>query len=71
VTSTDQAIAELEHRATELREKLRPHRSSTLRAVANATLTADAALTRVEAIRNIEALSHHALRSAAHLVGRG
>ncbi|WP_316399286.1 Na/Pi symporter [Bradyrhizobium sp. 33ap4] len=71
VTSTDQALAELEHCTTQLRGVLRTHRSSTVGAVANATLTADAALTRVEAVRNIEALSHHAWRSAAHLVGRG
>jgi len=69
--STDQAVAELEHCATQLREMLRTHRSATLGEVANGTLTADAALTRVEAIRSIEALSHHAWRSAAHLVGRG
>ncbi|MCC8975004.1 Na/Pi cotransporter family protein [Bradyrhizobium brasilense] len=71
VTSTDQALAELEHCTTQLRGVLSTHRSSTVGAVANATLTADTALTRVEAVRNIEALSHHAWRSAAHLVGRG
>jgi phosphate:Na+ symporter len=70
-SSTDEAIVELEHYATQLGEMLRTHRSATLGAVANGTLTADAALVRVETVRGLEALSHHAWRSAAHLVGRG
>ncbi|WP_454616672.1 Na/Pi cotransporter family protein [Bradyrhizobium cenepequi] len=69
--STDEAIAELERCATQLGEMLRTHRSATLGAVANGTLTADAALVRVETVRSLAALSHHAWRSAAHLVGRG
>jgi phosphate:Na+ symporter len=67
----DEAIAELERCTTQLAEMLRTHRSATLGAVANGTLTADAALLRVEAVRKLEALSQHAWRSAAHLVGRG
>jgi phosphate:Na+ symporter len=69
--ATGEAIAELERCATQLGEMLRTHRSATLGAVANGTLTADAALVRVETVRSLEALSHHAWRSAAHLVGRG
>ena len=69
--ATDEAIAELERCATQLDEMLRAHRSATLGAVANGTLTADAALVRVETVRSLAALSHHAWRSAAHLVGRG
>ncbi|HEY0852742.1 MAG TPA: Na/Pi symporter [Bradyrhizobium sp.] len=68
---TDEAIAELESCTTQLGEVLRTHRSATLGAVANGTLTADAALVRVEAVRALQALSHHARRSAVHLVGRG
>jgi phosphate:Na+ symporter len=67
----DEALAELERCTTQLDEVLRAHRSATLGAVANGTLTADAAFLRVETIRNLEALSQHAWRSAAHLVGRG
>jgi phosphate:Na+ symporter len=67
----DEALAELERCTTQLDEVLRAHRSATLGAVANGTLTADAALLRVETVRNLEALSQHAWRSAAHLVGRG
>ncbi|MFH0303180.1 Na/Pi symporter [Bradyrhizobium sp. 31Argb] len=69
--STDEAMPELERCATQLGEMLRTHRSATLGAVANGTLTADAALVRVETVRSLEALSRHAWRSAAHLVGRG
>lgn len=67
----DEAIAELERCTTQLGEVLRTHRSATLGAVANGTLTADAALLRVDTLRSLEALSLHAWRSAAHLVGRG
>jgi phosphate:Na+ symporter len=52
-------------------ELRRTHRSATLGAVANGTLTADAAIARVETVRIHEALAHHAWRSTAHLVGRG
>ncbi|WFU75757.1 Na/Pi symporter [Bradyrhizobium sp. CB2312] len=67
----DEAIAELERCMAQLGEMLRVHRTETLGAVANGNLTADAALLRVEAVRNLQALSQHAWRSAAHLVGRG
>ncbi|OKO90131.1 sodium:proton antiporter [Bradyrhizobium sp. NAS80.1] len=67
----DEAIAELERCTAQLGEMLRTHRSATLGAVANGTLTADSALLRVEAVRTLEALSQHAWRSAIHLVGRG
>ncbi|WGD55446.1 Na/Pi symporter [Bradyrhizobium sp. CB1650] len=67
----DEAIAELARCTTELDEVLRRHRSATVGAVAGGTLTADAALLRVETVRNLEALSQHAWRAALHLVGRG
>jgi phosphate:Na+ symporter len=67
----DEAIAELERCTTQLGEVLRILRKATLGAVANGTLTSDAALLRVETARSLEALSHHAWRSAAHLAGRG
>jgi len=67
----DEAIAELERCVTQLDAMLPIHRSATLGAAANGTLTADAALVRVETVRSLNALSHHAWRSAAHLVGRG
>ena len=69
--STSEAIVELERCATQLGETLRGHRSATLGAVASGTLTAEVALVRVETVRSLEAMSRHAWRSAAHLVGRG
>jgi phosphate:Na+ symporter len=67
----DEAIAELERCTTQLGEVLSILRKATLGAVANGTLTSDAALLRVETARSLEALSHHAWRSATHLAGRG
>jgi phosphate:Na+ symporter len=68
---TDEAIAELERCTTQLGEVLRIHRNATLGAVADATLTTDTALVRVETVRSLQAMSYHAWRSAAHLAGRG
>jgi len=67
----DEALAELERCTTQLGEVLRILRKATLGAVAGGTLSADAALLRVETARNLEALSHHAWRAAAHLAERG
>jgi phosphate:Na+ symporter len=69
--STEQALVQLKRYASALAELQPSHRSSTLGAVANGTLTADAAIVRVETVRSLEALAYHAWRSAAHLVGRG
>jgi phosphate:Na+ symporter len=69
--SAEQALVEVQRCATELAELRRTHRSATLGAVANGTLTADAAIVRVDTVRSLEALAHHAWRSTAHLMGRG
>jgi len=69
--STEEALVRVERCAKELQELQRSHRSATLGAVANGTLTADAAIVRVDMVRNFEALARHAWRSAAYLVGRG
>jgi phosphate:Na+ symporter len=69
--ATEQALAQLERCAKELGELRRDHRRATLGSVAGGVLTADEAITRVDAMRRLEALAHHAWRSAAHLVGRG
>jgi phosphate:Na+ symporter len=68
--STDEALTELERCATELGELQRTHRSTTLGAVANGTLTADAAIVRVDTLRSLQTLAWHAWRSTFHLVGR-
>jgi len=66
-----ESIANLERCANALSELRRSHRSTTLSDVAKGTLTADQAMVRVDTVRNLEALTNHAWRSAAHLVGLG
>jgi hypothetical protein len=39
--------------------------------VASGTLTAADAIVRVDAVRRLEALAHHAWRAVAHLLERG
>jgi len=69
--SIEPSLAQLERCAAELGELRRSSRGATLGAVADGTLTADAAIARVDTLRSVEALAHHAWRCAAHLVGRG
>ena len=71
MVSTDEALVQVERCATELQELHRGYRRATLGAVANGTLTADAAIVLVDMVRSFEALARHAWRSAAYLVGRG
>ena len=68
--SSEEVLVQLERNATQLKEMQRSYRSATLGAVANGTLSADAAIAHVDTVRSLEALAHHAWRSAAHLVGR-
>ena len=65
------ALARLEQCARTLGELRLAHRSATLSAVATGGLTADQAIVRVDTVRRLEALAHHAWRSAAHLICRG
>jgi phosphate:Na+ symporter len=69
--STQEPLKLLERCAKELGELRRTHRSATLSAVASGALTAGEAIVRVERVRSLDALAHHAWRSAAHLVGQG
>jgi phosphate:Na+ symporter len=68
---TEEALHRLELCAKALGELRRNYRSATLSAVANGVLTAGEAIVRVDTVRSLAALTHHAWRSAAHLVGRG
>jgi phosphate:Na+ symporter len=70
-TSAEDALVRLERCAKALVDLRRTHRAETLSAVANGGLTAGEAIVRVDRVRGLEALAHHAWRSAAHLVGRG
>jgi phosphate:Na+ symporter len=67
--STDEALVRLERCAEELEKLQRTHRSATLGAVASGTLSADAAIVRVDTLRSLQALARHAWRSTMYLVG--
>lgn len=69
--STVQALAELERGANELALLRSDHRRTTLGAVAGGGGAADEAFARVDAVRRLATLAHHAWRAAAHLVDRG
>jgi phosphate:Na+ symporter len=70
-SGAQESIAELERCANALSELRRSHRSTTLSEVAKGALTADQAIVRVDTVRNLEALTNHAWRAAAHLMGLG
>jgi phosphate:Na+ symporter len=65
------ALVELEHSAIALRTLQGDHRKATLSSVANGAMSAAEAMARVDMVRRLDALAHHAWRSAAHLVGTG
>jgi phosphate:Na+ symporter len=69
--SAEKTLVSLEQSANALDELRRSHRAATLGAVASGTLTADEAIVRVDAVRRLEALAHHAWRAVAHLLERG
>jgi phosphate:Na+ symporter len=69
--SSTGVIIQLEHCAEELDDVQRSHRSATLSAAADGELTASEAMARVDAIRRLAALAHHAWRAAVHLTGSG
>src|SRR5499427_879975 len=66
-SSRKEAIVQLEHCAKTLRELQQAHRKETLSSVAVGMVSADEAITRVDTVRRLETLAHHAWRSAAHL----
>jgi phosphate:Na+ symporter len=69
--STQQALIELGSCATTLRELQPAHRKATLSSVAGGGVSADAAIARVDTVRRLDELAHHAWRSAAHLLEAG
>ncbi len=70
-TSDRTSLARLEQSAHELRELQEVHRQTTLASVASGTTSADAAMARVDTVRRLERIAHHAWRTAAHLLGQG
>jgi phosphate:Na+ symporter len=65
------ALADARNAAQALEAMQRGHRAATLAAVAPGQLTASDAIARIDAVRGLDRLAHHAWRSAAHLVGQG
>jgi phosphate:Na+ symporter len=65
------ALAKLEQSAKALQHLRRAHRSATLSAVGSGGLTAEEAMARVDTVRSLDALTHHAWRSTAHLLQLG
>src|SRR5262245_61519619 len=70
-TSIEEVLPQLEHYAKALVELRRTHRTTTLGAVPEGTLTAGEAIARVDAMRRLEGLAHHAWRAATHLMSGG
>jgi len=65
------ALSEAEDAASKLDTLLRDHRSAILASVAPGKLTAADAFSLIDAARRLDRITHHARRSAAHLLGRG
>jgi phosphate:Na+ symporter len=65
------ALAEAERAAKELDALQQDHRTATLAAVATGKLAAADSFARIDNVRRLDRIAHHAWRSAAHLVGRG
>ena len=65
------ALAEVEGASAALSALQRGHRAAILSTVAPGQLTAADALTRIDAGRRLDQITHHAWRAAAYLIGRG
>ncbi len=70
-TEVSAALAEAEGAVREFAALQRDHRAAVLASVAPGQLTAAEALARIDAVRRLERITHHAWRSAAHLLGCG
>jgi phosphate:Na+ symporter len=65
--SNNETIRSLERCSKELTDLLSMHRRTTLDSVASGALTANGAITSVDAVRLLDRLAHHAWRASAHL----
>jgi len=66
-----QALVQLGNCATTLGELQSAHRRATLSSVAGGAVSADEAIARVDRVRRLDEIAHHAWRSAAHLLEAG
>jgi phosphate:Na+ symporter len=64
------ALADVERAARDLSRLTVDHRAMTLEDVANGTVTAADAFSRIEAVSRLERIAHHLWRSSAHLFAR-
>lgn len=65
---TQNVLLRLEQCAKDLRSLQKNHRVSTLSAIANGSMTASEAIASVDTVRRLDAIAHHAWRSASQLV---
>jgi phosphate:Na+ symporter len=65
------ALADAESAAKELDALQRNHRAATLGSVAPGKLSAVESFARIDIVRRLDRIAHHAWRSAAHLLGSG
>ena len=63
-----EALLRLEQCAKDLHSLQKEHRVATLGAIANGSMTASEAMASVDAVRRMEAIAHHAWRSASQLI---
>ena len=63
-----EALLRLEQCAKDLHSLQKDHRVATLGAIANGSMTASEAMASVDAVRRMDAIAHHAWRSAAQLL---
>jgi phosphate:Na+ symporter len=70
-TEVSSALAEIEGAAKALGAMLPGHRAAILATVATGKATAAEAFARIDAVRRVERIAHHAWRSAVHLLGLG
>jgi phosphate:Na+ symporter len=66
-----EALVRLGNCATTLREFQPAQRKATLSSVAGGSVSAEEAIARVDMVRRLDELAHHAWRSAAHLIEAG
>jgi phosphate:Na+ symporter len=66
-----EVLGRLEQSAKDLRSLQKNHRAATLGAIANGSMTAGEAMASVDTVRRLDAVAHHAWRSASQLLEAG
>jgi phosphate:Na+ symporter len=66
-----EVLGRLEQAAKDLRSLQKNHRAATLGAIANGSITASEAMASVDTVRRLDAVAHHAWRSASQLLEAG